>query len=149
MLEQEGKRSLWRWFLDFLIGYLPFLPVQMFILYDEVSQMEAGAGRVFAVASYICMVAVFSGFLSEFGCGLRKRWRKMSASEEGIKGTNDAAWKESPEVFRVDRVDLVGGDEYDLFVKYGLGATQYEDTNLSGETYTSKGQDSHLTKEYR
>lgn len=149
MLEQEDKRSPWWWFLDFLIGYLPFLPVQMFALHDMMSQMETGGGKVFAVACYICMVAIFSGYLSEFGCSLRKRWCKSGTGEDGLKYTNDAAGKELPEIARVDRVDLVGGDEYDLFVKYGLGAAQYEDTNTPEEACTPKGQDSHLTKEYR
>lgn len=121
MLEQEDKRSPWRWFLDFLIGYLPFLPVQMFALHDMMSQMETSGGKVFAVTCYICMVAIFSGYLSEFGCSLRKRWHKRGTSEDGLKDTNDAAGKESSEVSRADRANLVGGDEYDLFMKYGLG----------------------------
>ena len=149
MLEQEDKRSPWWWFLDFLIGYLPFLPVQMFALHDMMSQMETGGGKVFAVACYICMVAIFSGYLSEFGCSLRKRWCKSGTGEDSLKDTNGASGKESPEVSRVDHVDLVGGDEYDLFVKYGLGAAQYEDTNTPEEACTPKGQASHLTKEYR
>lgn len=149
MLEQEDKRSPWWRFLDFLIGYLPFLPVQMFALHDMMSQMKTGGGKVFAVACYICMVAIFSGYLSEFGCSLRKRWCKSGTGEDSLKYTNGASGKESPEVSRVDHVDLVGGDEYDLFVKYGLGAAQYEGTNTPEEACTPKGQDSHLTKEYR
>lgn len=45
MPEQEDKRSPWWWFLDFLIGYLPFLPVQMFALHDMMSQMEQAEER--------------------------------------------------------------------------------------------------------
>jgi hypothetical protein len=72
MLEQESRRSPWQWFLDTLIGYLPFFPVQMFILYDMMSQMETDSGRVFAVTSYMCMVAIFSEELSDLGFRLRK-----------------------------------------------------------------------------
>lgn len=118
---------------------MPFLPVQMFALHDMMSQMETGGGKVFAVACYIRMVAIFSGYLSEFGCSLRKRWRKRGTGEDGLKDTNGASGKKLPEIARVDRVDLVGGDEYDLFVKYGLGAAQYEDTNTPEEACTPKG----------
>ena len=136
--EQEGKSSFGRWFLDFLIGYLPFLPIQMLILYDMVSKMETGGGKVFAVASYICMVAIFSGGLSELGYGLRYRWCKKINSEDCIKDAKYTAERVSLEAVRADRVDLVGGDEYDLFVKYGLGSQDEEDSTSEG-VRTPKG----------
>lgn len=130
MPEQEDKRSPWWWFLDFLIGYLPFLPVQMFILYDMMSQMETESGRAFAVASYMCMVAIFSGELSDLGCRLRKTWHKKSDSENSAKDANSKTEKASPEVAKEDRIGLVSSGEYDLFAKYGLGC-QCEDASVS------------------
>ena len=147
MLEQEGKRSLWRRLLDFLIGYLPFLPVQMFILYDAVSKLETGAGKVSVVVFYIYMLAIFSGYLSEFGCGLRYRWRKKSDSRNSTKDANDTAEKASLEVVRADCIDLVGGDEYDLFMKYGLG-NQYGDASVSEKVNMSMD-DLRLVEEKR
>lgn len=130
MLEQEDKRSPWWWFLDFLIGYLPFLPVQMFALHDMMSQMETGGGKVFAVVSYMCMVAIFSGELSDLGCRFRKTWYKKSDSENNTKDANSKTEKASPEVAKEDRIGLVSSGEYDLFAKYGLGC-QREDASVS------------------
>ena len=138
MLEQEDKRSPWWWFLDFLIGYLPFLPVQMFALHDMMSQMETGGGKVFAVACYICMVTILSGGLSELGYGIRYRWRKRSDNRNSTKDENDTAEKVSLKAVRADRVDVAGGDEYDLFVKYGLGNQDEEDSTSEG-VRTPKG----------
>lgn len=122
MLEQEDKRSPWWWFLDFLIGYLPFFPVQMFILYDMMSQMETDSGRVFAVTSYICMVAIFSEELSDLGFRLRKAWHKKSDSEGIVKGEGSTKVEDaSPKKSKSDRINLDRNDEYDLFAKYGLG----------------------------
>lgn len=126
--EQEVKSSFGRWFLDFLIGYLPFLPIQMLILYDMVSKMETGRGKIFAVASYICMVAIFSGGLSELGYGLRYRWRKRSDNINSTKDENDTAEKVSLKTVEADRIAPVNVNEYDLFVKYGLGIQDEEDS---------------------